>query len=91
MEPPPSRTLLQVWVAHSTAQVSLRDASLSPGEVARTGRAVANELLGLGVYAIRIYVNGAESRYGSLARAAQLPLQRVAAGADVHSLPHRLK
>lgn len=91
MEPPPSRTLLQVWVAHATAQVSLRDASLSQGEAARTGWAVANELLGLGVYAVRIYVNGVEGRYGSLARAAQPPLQRVAAGADVHSLSHRLK
>ena len=91
MEPPPSRTLLQVWVAHATAQVSLRDASLSPGEAARTGKAVANELLGLGVYAVRIYVNGVEGRYGSLARAAQPLLQRVAAGADVHSHSHRLK
>jgi hypothetical protein len=91
MEPPPSRTLLQVWVAHATAQVSLRDASLSQGEAARTGRAVANELLGLGVYAVRIYVNGVEGRYGSLARAAQPPLHRFAAGADVHSHSHRLK
>ena len=91
MAPPPSRTLLQVWVAHSTAQVSLRDASLSPGEVARTGRAVANELLGLGVYAVRIYVNGAESRYGSLAVQAEPARQRVAAGAHVHSVPHRLR
>lgn len=91
MEPPPSRTLLQVWVAHATAQVSLRDASLSQGEAARTGRAVADQLLGMGVYAVRIYVNGVEGRYGSPARAAQIPLQRVAAGADAHSLPHRLK
>lgn len=91
MEPPPSRTLLQVWVAHSTAQVTLRDASLSQDEVARTGRAVATELLGLGVYAVRIYVNGVEGRYGSLAREAEPAPQRIAAGAHVHSLPYRLK
>jgi hypothetical protein len=91
MEPPPARSLLQVWVANTTAQVTLRDASLSPDEGARTGRAVADELRGLGVYAVRIYVNGVESRHGSFSRAAQPTPHRVSAGtADVHSLPHRL-
>lgn len=92
MEPPPSRTLMQVSVAQSTAQVTLRDASLSQGDVSRTGLAIASELLGLGLglHAVRVYVNGVESRYGLLAREAEPARQRVAAGADLHSFPHRL-
>lgn len=81
---------MQVSVAQSTAQVTLRDSSLSQGDVSRTGLAIASELLGLGLHAVRVYVNGVESRYGSLVREAEPARQRVAAGADLHSFPHRL-
>ena len=47
-----------VALTESSAQVSLRDASLTPPEALHTGQAIARQLDALGVRAVRVYVNG---------------------------------
>ena len=71
----PSRTLLQVAVAQTTAQVTLRDASLAQGDMALAGQAIATQLLGLGVQSVRVYVNGVESNHHAPGDARSAPRQ----------------
>ena len=71
----PSRTSLQVAVAQTTAQVTLRDASLAQGDMALTGQAIATQLLGLGVQSVRVYVNGVESNHRARSNAQSAPRQ----------------
>jgi hypothetical protein len=70
--PLPSRTLLQVALTDSTAQVSVRDPSLSERGALATSSAIAAQLLGSNVRSVRVYVNGALSQYS-----AQPPSMRV--------------
>jgi hypothetical protein len=64
--------LLQVALTDSTAQVSVRDPSLSERGALATSSAIAAQLLGSNVRSVRVYVNGALSQYS-----AQPPSMRV--------------
>lgn len=59
----PARSALQVAVAQDTAQVSLRDASLSKAEASRISQRMAHQLLETGLASVRLYVNGQVSQH----------------------------
>lgn len=63
--PLPSRTLLQVALTDSTAQVSVRDPSLSGRGALATSSAIAAQLLGANVRNVRVYVNGVLGEYSA--------------------------
>ncbi len=63
--PLPSRTLLQVALTDSTAQVSVRDPSLSERGALVTSSAIAAQLLGANVRNVRVYVNGVLGEYSA--------------------------
>jgi hypothetical protein len=62
-EPSPAeRVAFHVALTESAAQVSLRDASLTPPAALQTGQAIARQLGALGLNVGRVYVNGQEVR-----------------------------
>ena len=62
----------------------LRDASLTPDEAAPAARAIAGQLLGLGLQAVRVYVNGIESRHGQSVSSSGSAESERPARTDVH-------
>lgn len=60
----PARALLQVAMTDGTAQVTLRDSTLSSTEAARLPQAIAHQLLESGLASVRLYVNGRVSQHG---------------------------
>lgn len=61
--PMPARSALQVAVTDDTAQVTLRDATLSSSEAVRLPQAIAHQLLESGLASVRLYVNGRLSQH----------------------------